>query len=164
MVNGFIQRHIAKLKQENPKAMDVWVMKEHNHRFTSWLREQRDELCLHHPEFKWLTRGPSYTILTWQGYDINGYTFYTRTQDQKSTNQNSGVRVDAVDGGGRKSSYYGYIEEIWELDYVKFKIPLFLCRWVNLSEVKVDKYGFTTVDIRSTAYRDDPFVDAKQVA
>jgi hypothetical protein len=26
-----------------------------------------------------------------QGYDINGYTFYTKQQDKKSTYQNSGV-------------------------------------------------------------------------
>ena len=47
-------------------------------------------------------------------------------QDKKSTNQNSGVRFDAIDGcSGEKVTYYGYIEEIWELDYgPSFKIPL----------------------------------------
>ena len=38
-------------------------------------------------------------------------------QDKKSTNQNSGVRMDATDNNGKKDTYYGYIEEIWELDY-----------------------------------------------
>ena len=59
-------------------------------------------------------------------------------------------------------AYYGYIEEIWELDYVRFKIPLFRCRWVALSSVKVDKYGMTTVDLERAAYKDEPFVLAKQ--
>ena len=44
-----------------------------------------------------LAHGPSTTILTFQGYDINGYTFYTRAQDNKSAKQNSGVHIDAYD-------------------------------------------------------------------
>ena len=64
-----------------------------------------------------LARSPSSTISTFQGYEINGYTFYTITQDKKSTNQNSVVRFDATDNNGSKTTYYGYIEKIWELDY-----------------------------------------------
>ena len=47
-------------------------------------------------QLQWLARGPSATIIQYQGYEINGYTFYTRAQDEKSTNQNSGVRIDAI--------------------------------------------------------------------
>jgi len=45
-------------------------------------------------------------------YEINGNTFYTRAQDKKSTNQNSGVLMDTIDNSGKKETYYGYIEEI----------------------------------------------------
>jgi hypothetical protein len=45
-----------------------------------------------------LAKLPSSTILTFQGYEINANTFYTVAQDKKSTNQNSGVRFDAVTG------------------------------------------------------------------
>ena len=55
------------------------------------------------------------TILTYKGYEINGNTFYTIAQDQKSTNQNNGVRFDAATKRG-KDTYYGYIVDIWELD------------------------------------------------
>ncbi|GKF20944.1 hypothetical protein Tco_0069582 [Tanacetum coccineum] len=55
-----------------------------------------------------------------QGYDINGYTFYTKQQDDKSTLQNSGVALIAAtsefsmgDYEARstiaKKSYYGVI-------------------------------------------------------
>jgi hypothetical protein len=53
----------------------------------------------------------------------------------------SGVRFDAANDNGTKDTYYGYIEEIWELDYgSSFKVPLFRCKWVKLtgSGVKVD--------------------------
>jgi hypothetical protein len=63
-----------------------------------------------------LARGQSWSIITFQGYKINGNIFYTRAQDKKSTNQNSGVRMDATDNNSKKETYYGYIEEIWELD------------------------------------------------
>ncbi|KAK1680600.1 hypothetical protein QYE76_041448 [Lolium multiflorum] len=79
-----------------------------------------------------LVKQPSSTISTFQGYEINGNTFYTFAQDKKSTNQNSGVRFDAADDNGKKVTYYGYIEEIWELEYgPNFKVPLFRCKWFN---------------------------------
>ncbi|KAK1609754.1 hypothetical protein QYE76_033427 [Lolium multiflorum] len=99
-----------------------------------------------------LAKQPSSTISTFQGYEINGNTFYTFAQDKKSTNQNSGVRFDAEDGNGNKVTYYGYIEEIWELDYgPNFKVPLFRCKWFNLKDgVQVDpQYGMTTVDFKN---------------
>jgi hypothetical protein len=54
-------------------------------------------------------------------------------QDKKSTNQNSGVYFDAAKNSGPKDTYYGYIKEIWELDYgPSFKVPLFWCKWFKL--------------------------------
>jgi len=76
-------------------------------------------------QLQWLARGPSITILQYKGYEINGYTFYTRAQDEKSTNQNSGVRINAISNDGDKDSYFGVIEDIWELDYGHLKISLF---------------------------------------
>ena len=50
-----------------------------------------------HPQLAWIARGPASTIVKFPGYEINGYTFYMRAEDQKNTNQNSGVRIDAID-------------------------------------------------------------------
>ena len=118
-----------------------------------------------------LARLPSSTICTFQGYEINGNTFYTIGQDKKSTNQNSGVRFDAAEDNGQKTTYYGFIEEIWELDYgPNFKVPLFRCKWVKLTGggVEVDKkYGMTTVDLNNLMKvdknLDEPFVLANDV-
>ena len=72
-----------------------------------------------------MSRGPSSTVTIWKGYEINGNTFYMIDQDEKSTNQNSGVRFAATTEKG-KDTYYGYIVDIWELDYGHdFKVPLF---------------------------------------
>jgi hypothetical protein len=38
-----------------------------------------------------LASGPSTIIHRYTSYDISGYTFYTKAQNNKKTNQNSGV-------------------------------------------------------------------------
>ena len=79
--------------------------------------------------------------------------------------QNSAIRVDAFDSNMQKTAYYGQIEEIWELSYPGFKVPIFCCRWVQVSQgVMKDRYGFTTVDLNQVGYRDEPFVVASQVS
>jgi hypothetical protein len=55
-----------------------------------------------------LARGPIFTFVTYQGYDINGYTFYIEQQENKSTYQNNSVSVDAYEVTGKdKNMYYG---------------------------------------------------------
>jgi hypothetical protein len=45
--------------------------------------------------------------------------------------------------GGEKKRYYGKIEEIWELDYIGEKLPMFRVRWAT-NITKEGKY-FTTM-------------------
>ena len=103
--------------------------------------------------------GLVFTIVTYQGYDINGYTFYTVRQDNKSSYQNSGVLVYAYDDRGEcVSPYNGQIYEIWELEYGAFQVAVFHCSWVNAKKGMVkDKYGFTSVDLKLLGYRSKPF-------
>jgi len=111
-------------------------------------------------------------VITWQGYDINMYSFYTKAQDEKSAMQNSGVtlRVESKhfatvhDDNPRVASipYFGFIEEIWELNYVKFIVCVFKCKWVDSNtNVRVDDVGFTLVDLKKFAYQNDPFIMAE---
>jgi hypothetical protein len=72
-----------------------------------------------------LAANPLFTITTYQGYDVNGNRFYTKDQDAKSMYQNNGVHVDAIDSDMATGMHYGQIEEIWELNYVGFKVALF---------------------------------------
>ena len=86
-----------------------------------------------------LAKGPSSTLLKYQGYEINGFTFYRKKQDGKSTYQNNGVRFDARDKkGNMHATYYGFIEEIWELAYGPLKAALFRCQWVRLKEINTN--------------------------
>ena len=60
-------------------------------------------------------------------------------------------------------TYYGFIEEICELDYDRLKEALFHRQWVRFEEITTNREGFTTVDLTKTAYRDDPLVLAKDI-
>ncbi|XP_045791196.1 uncharacterized protein LOC123885901 [Trifolium pratense] len=94
-------------------------------------------------------------------------------KDDHSTMQNSGVMIVAESMHFSSSKdktpvmastpYYGVIEEIWEVDYVMFKVPLFKCKWINInSGVRIDELGFTLVDLSNLAYTDEPFIMASQ--
>ena len=79
--------------------------------------------------------------------------------------QNSAIRVYAFDSKIQQTTYYGQIEEIWELSYLGFKVPVFWCRWVQGRHgVMKDKYGFTTVNLEQVGYREKTFVVAIQVS
>jgi hypothetical protein len=87
-----------------------------------------------------LASRPSITIHRYTSYNINNYTFYTRAQDNKKTNQNNSVQTDACDYDGNRETDYGFIEEIWELEYREnLKVTLFRCQWIRLPNgVKTD--------------------------
>jgi hypothetical protein len=108
-----------------------------------------------------LASGPSSTIHRYTSYDLNSYTIYTRTQNNKKTNLNSGVWTDAYDCDGNRETYYGFIEKIWDLDYREnLKVP----QWIRLpNRVKNDNYGMTNVNFRFLSYREQSFVLTKDV-
>jgi hypothetical protein len=115
---------------------------------------------------KRLAAGPSSQVTSWQGYDINGYLFYTTAKDKKTVSQNSGICIEALDERtGQNTTYFGVIDDIWEVHYgSNIQILVFRCRCVKYPKgVEVDGYGLTIVDLNNTGYKDDPWVLASQV-
>jgi hypothetical protein len=115
---------------------------------------------------KTLASRPSSCVTSWQAYDINGYTYYTKEKDKKSVAQNNGIRIKAIDSQELKTTYYRYIKDIWELDYgLRIRIPIFGCQWVKHSNgVNVDNYVLTLVDLKNVGHQDDQWVLADRVA
>jgi hypothetical protein len=54
-----------------------------------------------------LPAGPHCLVKSWQAYDINRFTFYTKADDSRSQCQNSGVRVGAEHSTGQKMLIMG---------------------------------------------------------
>ncbi|GJS34120.1 hypothetical protein Tco_0532502 [Tanacetum coccineum] len=119
---------------------------------------------------RWISYGPRATVVKYDAYNINGYTFRTKCHDGK-VYQNSGVSVEAIDlhiskevATTRQAYYYGVLQEIWVLDYRFRQIPLFKCDWVNHKSggVKRDKLGYTLVSLNNLGHKVDPFILASQ--
>lgn len=149
------------------------LLQEHNRTFIPWFRQT---IFVNHSASKTLQLlvvGPNFNVPTWRGYDINQYSFYTKSQDDKSSVQNNRVNVNGQSHHFCSASennpieacmpYYGFIEDIWELDYDQFRVHLFKCHWVNGNTgVHQDKMGFTLVDLKKVGYKDDPSIMAAQ--
>jgi hypothetical protein len=112
MVDPYIEKHKDILRSNFLAKPKAWITHWHMEIFGGWLQKYLmgsetidDQLYL-------LSREPSWHILTFKGYEINGNIFYTIAQDKRSSNQNSGVRIDATNLNGNKKTYYGRIEEI----------------------------------------------------
>ena len=109
----------------------------------------------------------------YNGYTINGCPYHTKERDDLRTTKNSGVSVVAstmqIASAKDKNPifgelcFYGIITEIWDLDYTKFRIPVFKHDWVeNNKDIKFDELGFTLVDLTKVAYKLDSFILASQ--
>jgi len=120
------------LLKHNPKMLKNNVLKEHNKTFLDWFKDTIFADDNASKTLRKLAGGPKRNFITWQGYDINKYSFQTKAQDEKSSIQNSGVTLRAEsqhfssvhDGNPCVAfiPYFGFIEEIWELNYVKFTV------------------------------------------
>ena len=108
----YMDEHMNIVWSKNRGESEDWITHHHIDSFDAWLRQKLMGDSLIGDQLQWLAGGPSITVMQYQGYDINGYTFYTRGHDEKSMNQNSGVRIDAIGNDGNKDSYFGVIEEI----------------------------------------------------
>jgi hypothetical protein len=57
-----------------------------------------------------LAADPHSVVKSWQAYDINVFTFYTKAKDCRSQCQNGGVRVDAEDSMEQKMFSMGTLK------------------------------------------------------
>jgi len=164
IMDPFTKQHMKELREENPGCTNDWVHKEHKRRFTAWLKnlDMTDES----ETIKILASGPSSQVISWQSYDISGFTFSTSFRDTKRMAQNSGVRCEAVDDTtGEETTYFGFIDDIWEVEYgPRLQIPVFRCRWVQDKHVTVDNYGQRVLDLSKVGYKDDPWILANRAA
>jgi hypothetical protein len=127
IAESYIDEHLLELRRDNVGRTDAWIMIEHRCVFTTWLMDK--DIPLEGMTMKMLASHPSSCVTSWQAYDINGYTYYTKENDRRSVAQNSDIRIKDFDPLGVKTTYYGYIHDIWELNYgARLQIPVFKCQ------------------------------------
>jgi hypothetical protein len=105
-----VDQHLSMMHAKSIGRSDDWIMREHKHRFTAWLKDLDlpGGVTVEEQTIKRLAAGPSSQVTSWQEYDINGYLFYTAAKDKKTMSQNSGVRIETLDERTCQSTtYYG---------------------------------------------------------
>ena len=83
-VLSYILRLEGLVKESNPKISKNRILKEHNKTFLDWFK---DIIFPDDNAFEMLRRladGPKRNVITWQGYNINKYSFYTKAQDDNN--------------------------------------------------------------------------------
>ncbi|KAL4038060.1 hypothetical protein IC575_001665 [Cucumis melo] len=109
--------------------------------------------------------------MMYEGYMVNRCSYHTKSRDDHRTVQNSGIMLVAttmqVSSAKDKNpvigdmSFYGTIEDIWEVSYNTFNTVLFKCKWVeNKTGVRTDDLHFTLVDLSRIRHFSDSFIIA----
>jgi len=153
----YIKAHKVIVKANNPREAEKWVLMEHNRTFMPWFKDEvlKDSTTL--KTLTWLAAKLKFDVISCTAYEENNCIFYTKSMDENSTIKNSGVNleVDSMQFSTSKDTNlvlgsmtnYGFTEEIWEVDYTKFFVLVFKCKWVeNKSGVKIDESKFTPMD------------------
>ncbi|CAL8992949.1 unnamed protein product [Prunus brigantina] len=134
----YIEHNMIHIKTAYPKfrKRTKWLQDKHNSTFIQWLRfKAQDDVR---------------TTQNSRVYLLTHTMQVTSAKDKNSILSNMG--------------FYGVIQEIWDLDYQKFTIPVFRCDWIDsTSGLVVDELGFTLVDLSKIGQRNDQFVLASQV-
>uniref|UniRef100_A0A803NIR2 Transposase n=1 Tax=Cannabis sativa TaxID=3483 RepID=A0A803NIR2_CANSA len=176
VVQPYIDEHLEHLRSVNTTRRDKWIQDEHHKTFDLWLKQKiENELRTKTvpEELKWIAKGPRNMPIKYESYLVNGRRFNTKSRDDIRVNQNSGVSIVAqtmmVSSSKDKRavygdmSYYGTIQEIWELDYIKFRVAVFKCDWVDSNNgFKEDRMGFKLVNLSKIGHKEDHFILASQ--
>ncbi|KAK1628263.1 hypothetical protein QYE76_002578 [Lolium multiflorum] len=169
VVDPWVVEHktfIAKTySDQGQQRTDGDIIKEHNSTFTRWFKDKMltypidEDSSAEEKLIFALSQGAEHNLMTFQAYDINGYTFYTEEKDMKSDYQNSGVTMESYTGDV-KQRYYGKIEEIWELSYAGENVPMFRVR--HFTTMVIPEAKSKTAGAKVTE-KYEPWVLASQV-
>jgi hypothetical protein len=79
IVSEYFDEHKVVLPRDNHDHNESWLANERMRKFIGWLwdRISHSSDTQISEYLKKLARGPIFTVMTYQGWDINGYTFYT---------------------------------------------------------------------------------------
>jgi hypothetical protein len=83
IVSEYLDENKEVLLRDNSRCNKSWLANEHMWKFIGWLWDQISQSDTQTSEYlKKLARGPIFTVVTYQWYDINRYTFYAKQQDK----------------------------------------------------------------------------------
>ncbi|XP_074337021.1 uncharacterized protein LOC141674198 [Apium graveolens] len=140
------KKYLEEIYRGKKKSVQ-WLLGEHNRQFADWFEqkvstEMRENAEAISETIRWLAGKPSFSVLTYESYAVEGVRYQTKDRDNARVVQNSGK--------------YG--------NYHAFKAPLFLCTWAASDKgVKSNALGFTLVNFNRPGHKKDKYVSVDQV-
>ncbi|KAK1396703.1 hypothetical protein POM88_006566 [Heracleum sosnowskyi] len=130
-VNPYLQEHITEIRRMHHSKSGKWVTNEHNRSFVKWFKDRVMSRYSESPStisntLKWLAYGPDMPVISYQGYDVNGWSIVLQSkrrilgidnvEDEEEYNQfdenppfsiglPTTVREDNVDGNYARSDH-----------------------------------------------------------
>ena len=125
--------------------------------------------CPHGEDLLSLARGPTPYVKSYTGCITNGFKFHTLSREIGARTQNSGVLMVGNAGDGEPNiDYYGTLTEVFSLEYTGGnEVVFFQCKRRDTDPrkgVKVDKFGFVSVNCQRHLKTYDLFVLATQAS
>ncbi|KAH0664550.1 hypothetical protein KY284_029481 [Solanum tuberosum] len=144
-IQPFLEEFSQIYSETSQQSSDV----EWNRKFISWLQKKVAGLYKHDDSKRMedllsLSRGPMPYVTRFKGHIVNGYRFHVKEYDQYLKTQNCGVVV--VGETGEEQNHMNYYGELTERG------------------VKMDEYGFVSVNRRRYLKINEPFVLASQAS
>jgi hypothetical protein len=84
VMKPYVEKYLQELHERIQD--EALIMEQHKLHFTAWLKNLHIPIG-ETPEEKTiylLAAGPHGVVKSWQAYDINGFTFYTKAKDSRS--------------------------------------------------------------------------------
>lgn len=79
-----MEEHKNFVRSTYPGKYEAWITLYYVDTSTSWLQQWFLVNDMIDEQLSWLATGPSVSILTFQGHEINGYTFYIRAKTKRT--------------------------------------------------------------------------------
>ncbi|CAN1289728.1 hypothetical protein LINPERPRIM_LOCUS20410 [Linum perenne] len=165
-VQPYMEEHLNSIAEVDPSTKQYI----HKSQFIDWFKirmtselngsQTERTLALHS-----LSCEPLSCVTKYNGCIVNGVRFHTKDREMRLKTQNSGI---VVEGNHLNEiiNFYGVLDEIIEVDYVRDKhVYIFKCDWYDVEKRKsriVNDGAITSIKIDRLWYRNDPFVLASQ--
>ncbi|RVW66346.1 hypothetical protein CK203_065230 [Vitis vinifera] len=162
----YLDEHTKELERTSSHNLE----KRQEQEFPKWLADRMKALRVKQSpeatdELYSLACGPDNRVHTYMGCIVNGVRFHTKDRDDRRITQNSGICVSG-EHDGEEIDFYGVLSNVVVLNYVLgYKVILFKCTWFDTNQKKKrikHDYNFTTIQVTSTWYDNDPFILATQ--
>jgi hypothetical protein len=155
----------------HPEIPDIQVDERLEREFAMWFSKyvQDPSKNISNQFLKDLAKGPLRSVMSYNGYVVNGYKFHTKSHGSDRATMNSGVCIKGTNYSIDERDYYGQLIEVLRLEYPGLPIKrtvLFKCDWFdptpNVGTKVHQQYKLIEVNHRRSFNKYEPFVLAVQ--